>query len=296
MSLIKNPHRPIYFLFVLLLGIAIGNRIASWRAQPFDHSEIYMLAMVVLILTILMFRERFFEKISIKNLDEMKTNSQKTWDEIRTWISANLSHVLVALPNNEEVLRQASEIIRKEISKTNPADRRIVYVGSGDLYKDPPPLPEGEDPNTPLSNYISTMQAVKNNQVNVARYISLLDEIEYAKRVEPTRQAYKKWIAKQIFLLEQNVKYEFYDCMRAPKWGSSRSSVFTEHAVLDVIGPGTSGFVVRGEQVARTVRQASETLFLTAANLPVKKEIQHLTEYLEKLNAIDSTVNQSHRK
>ena len=81
-----------------------------------------------------------------------------------------------------------------------------------------------------------------------------LDKGEYRKRVVETRIAYKKWLAKQISLLERNPNYAFFDCLRAPKWGSSRSSVFTERAVIDVIGNGKSGVLIRGEQVAGILR------------------------------------------
>jgi hypothetical protein len=280
----KKAHHPIYFIATLLLGIAIGNKILFWRLQQqaLDHSEIYMLGMTVLILIILVFRDRLFETNSIRNLEEMKNNTSQSVTNLEKWIKHNLSPIIVSLETNELVLEQANDIINFALTEDKADHQYLMYVGSGDLYKDPPPTEETES-HTAIGDYMGTMSLVTSNRLNVTRYISLLDPAEYKKRDPEVREAYLRWLKKQISLLERNPNYVFFNCLRAPKWGSSRSSIFTERAVLDVIGNGLSGVLIRGEQVARTLREGSQTLFINAANKPEQYSKSLLETYVGEL-------------
>ena len=76
------------------------------------------------------------------------------------------------MESNETVLAQASAVISFALTEDNPDHRYIVYVGSGDLYKDPPPS-EDTDVRSPLGDYMSTMSLVTSSRMNVTRYISL---------------------------------------------------------------------------------------------------------------------------
>src|SRR5207249_9334313 len=109
----------------------------------------------------------------------------------------------------------ASDMINSTLLEPTEANKFVVYVGSGDLLRQPPPSDDGD---SPVTAYQSVIARLKNDGVNTTRYISLLDVTDYQRRLPKTKAAYKAWLSKQIDLLDGNPHYTFYDTPRAPKW------------------------------------------------------------------------------
>lgn len=276
--IIKKLHHPIYFVATLFLGITLGYRSYEWR--HYGNSEVILLITALTIMIVSMLKDRLFETTAVRTLEDIKENSEKSWRSLTEWVTTHLSPTIISLHAREEVLKEATDLISTVITEPSKSNRFIVYIGSGDLLKDPPHDEEGS---TPLTEYQSVIARVKNDAVEVTRYISLLDKSDYHKRIPATQAAYKKWLIKQISLLEVNPNYTFYDCPRAPKWGSSRSSIFTQRALLDVVGNGQSGVLIRGEQVAQELLEGSKELFEDAGVKPSVYESSRLQAYLDNL-------------
>ncbi|HJP91774.1 MAG TPA: hypothetical protein VJ875_07445 [Pyrinomonadaceae bacterium] len=279
MKVLKILYHPLFFILTLFLGIAIGYRTYEWR--HFGQSEPIMLITAIVIMVISMFKDRLFDTATLKNLEEMKRSSNESWETLTGWIKTHLSPTILSLDDNDAVLKQAGDIINTTLKEPSQSNKFIVYVGSGDLLKDPPETDEG---NSPLTDYQSALARLKNDGIAISRYISLLDKSDYQRRIPQTRAAYKRWILKQIALLDGNPQYTFYDTPRAPKWGSSRSSIFSYRALLDVIGNGQSGVLVRGDRVAQELLKGSKDLFENAGIKPSVYQAARLKAYLDSLD------------
>lgn len=283
-------YHPLLVVLAVFLGVTIGYRTYEWH--HFGHSEPMMLITAVTILVLSIIKDWFFDRLTGKNLEEMKLVSKESWTTLTEWIKTHLSPTIISLKDNNDVLKAASEMIEVALREDAETNKFVVYVGSGDLLRDPPPT---DDRESAVTSYQSAIARLRNQGVQTTRYISLLDSADYQRRVQRTKSAYKHWIAKQIALLEGNPRYTFYDSPRAPKWGSSRSSIFTKQALLDVVGTGLSGVLVRGEQVAQELLRGSQDLFETAGIKPIVYDSSKLKAYLQDLVESQST-NGSKRK
>jgi hypothetical protein len=292
---IKKFGHPIHFALILFLGIIIGYGIPRWQVIE-RHSELYLLVLAITILMSSVLKDHLFGTTAVRSLEDMKRTSEASFEKLSQWLITNLSPTIISLETNERVLEQASNIINTAvIDVKDSTNRYIMFVGSGDLYKEPPPESEGE--RTPLTDYSTAMAQMTSNYVRVIRYISLLQTGDYARRSPQTKADYKKWLRKQISLLERNPNYYLFDCPRAPMWGSSRSSIISDNAVLDVVGSGQSGVLIRGHQVARVLKESSEDLFRKAAVKPIQYTSTTLSGYLKDLEPPSRRSNgsRSHR-
>jgi hypothetical protein len=291
MKNLRRFYQPLLFVLAIFLGLSIGYRTYEWR--HFGHSDLMMLITAVTILVLSMIQGHLFDTVTIKNLEEMKLASSESWTTLTNWIKTNLSPTIISLKDNNDVLNAASDMINTTLEEPTQENKFVVYVGSGDLLRDPPPSDEGDSPST---TYQSAIARLKNDEVKTTRYISLLDVSDYRRRIRKTQSAYKAWISKQIGLLEGNPRYTFYDSPRAPKWGSSRSSIFTKRALLDVVGNGITGMLVRGDQVAQELLKGSRDLFETAGVKPSVYNSTRLKEHLQNLDEPQKNTNGSRRK
>lgn len=285
MSVIKKLHHPIYFLFSLMLGIAIGYKTYEWWHLGNSEPTILLTAIVIMIISML--RDRQFETTAVRTLEDIKTISDDKWTHLTTWITDHLSPAILSLDSREKVLRQATDLINTASREATESNRYIVYVGSGDLLKDPPN--EESEKDNPAMAYQSSIQSAKNDQITMVRYISLLDDEDFKRRIHQTQTDYLRWLDKQITNLEGNRNYTFWDCPRAPKWGSSRSSIFTERALLDVIGNGQTGVLIRGDQISNALLKGSTELFRKQPGVePAQYNPDRLKAHRDKLEKIVS--------
>src|SRR6266404_4556727 len=281
MNRLRGYYYPLLFTLAIFLGLSIGYRTYEWR--HFGQSDPMMLITAVTILVLSMIQHRFFDTVTIKNLEEMKASSKESWNDLTGWIKTHLSPTIISLNDNDDVLNAASDMINAALQEPTQTNKFVDYVGSGDLLKDPP---QSDDGDSAATIYQSATARLRNDAVRTTRYISLLDTSDYQRRLPKTQVAYKAWIAKQINLLEGNPRYTFYDSPRAPKWGSSRSSIFTKRALLDVVGNGLTGVLVRGDQVAQELLKGSKDLFETAGIKPSVYDVTRLKAYLKSLDAL----------
>jgi hypothetical protein len=293
-GLLRKWFHPIYFLLALALGILIGHKINLWTSfgaqdpqRPYVlHSEPWMLITSVGLLVLVIVKDRYFETLAIRALENITKVSEDHQRTLTKWIQDHLSPTIISLSNRNDVLAKASSIIDTAISEKHEPERYVVFTGSAALYKD---IDEQEtDTDTPLSKYRSAMARLTNSSVVATRYISLLDRTDFKRRGENTRADYIKWIEKQITLVERNPNYSLYHCPRAPNWGSSRSSIFTAKALLDIVGNGEGGILIRGEQVAQNLAESTKQLFeINAAVKPLIYDKPALLSYLKKLRGTD---------
>lgn len=288
---LRTLYHPVVFILAVFLGLTIGYRTYAWR--HFGHSDPMILITAVTILVLSVWKDWFIGGTTVKNLDDMKLASKESWLSLTDWIKTHLSPTIISLKDNEDVLKAASEMIDVALKETTEANKFVIYVGSGDLLRDPP---QSDDRDSPVTTYQSAIARLRNEGVQTTRYISLLDVADYQRRIPKTQSAYKAWIAKQIGLLEGNPRYIFYDSPRAPKWGSSRSSIFTKRALLDVVGNGLTGVLVRGDQVAQELLRGSQDLFETAGVKPSVYSDTRLKAYLQSLDGHANSPNGSKRK
>src|ERR1041385_4534892 len=279
MKSLKTLYHPILLILSIFLGITIGYRTYEWR--HFGHSDAIMLITAVTIMIISILKDRMFDSVTLKNLEQMKLNSKESSTQLTNWITTHLSPTIISLDDNNDVLDAASDMINAALAEPTDTNKFVVHVGSGDLLREPPPSDEGD---SPVTAYQSAVARLKNDNVPTTRYISLLDVPDYKRRLPKTKAAYKAWLKKQIDLLDGNTHYTFYDSPRAPKWGSSRSTIFTKRSMLDVVCNGVTGVLVRGDQVARELLKGSKDLFENAGVKPSAYTSARLKLYLDSLD------------
>lgn len=263
MHFLKKLYHPLYFILTLVLGVAIGNRIAQWRQLA--QSEPYYLLTAVVIMIIAGFKDRFFETEAVRTVSKIQLITSESFEDITTWIKKNLTPYITSL-DRDDVLEAAAKLVNSAMKEPVELQKQITFIGSGDLLKDPPDDSQTDDA---LTRYQSAISQVTSNQIHVVRYICLLEEHDFLRRGEETRNDYLRWLEKQISNAERNPNYYVYHCPRAPIWGSSRSSIITERAFVDIVGNGHSGILIRGDQIAQELKKASIDLFNNAAVKPV---------------------------
>jgi hypothetical protein len=295
MNFIRKIYHPLYFVLALFLGALIGHKIKTWvNLAPSDpshpetilHTEPWMLITSLTIMVLVMLKDRWFETKAIRTLEDLNTASEQHHKNLTTWITKQLSPTIISLNNTDQVLEQATNLVNIAIKEPSDAEKYVVFTGSAALYKDPPN--EELDTETPLAGYRTAMARLGSETIQVVRYISLLEPMDFKRRGVETRAEYIKWLEKQVQLVERNPHYLLLNCPRAPSWGSSRSSIFTARALLDIVGNGQTGILIRGDQVAKDLKNSSKELFEKAAVQPVAFHKPALLNYIKSLQRIQS--------
>lgn len=280
----KRIYHPAYFILAVGLGVFIGKRWADWPLIP--SGETYILATTLTVMAMSMMKDRFFQTMAVRTLEDIRDDSKTHATELREWIIARLNPAILSLEGRDDVLGQAASIIQDASDEGTQGYRYVVYFGSAELNKEPAAT---EDRNSPLNDYLSAIAQLGNKGVRVTRYISLLEPSDQRLRWPNRQDEYKSWINKQIVLLEQNSGYELFDCPRAPSWGSTRSSIITARALLDVVGNGQSGVLIRGDEVAQDMLKSSREILKTAHVPALLRNAQSLRIYLQRLDSGGAT-------
>ena len=156
----------------------------------------------------------------------------------------------------------------EEVIKQDPDDRLVVFMGAASLgtRKKDEPKDLDDDKSDSIEEYNLKLTQMQNAGVTIRRYVSLIKPTDSPPaRRATTQYEYVDWLNKQIEILESNPKYILIDCHRAQPWGGSRSSIVTNKALLDLVGDGESGFLIKGERICELLNARSRKL-LEAAN------------------------------
>ncbi len=288
LSIFKKIYHPLYFILALFLGGLIGHKIKTWVDFGDAHTEPWMLLTSLTIILLVILKDRWFETKAIRALENVTVASEDHYKSLTTWIQERLNPTIISL-KGEKVLQEASNIINAAIKEPSDAEKYVVFAGSAALYKDPPN--EDLDTESPLASYRTSMAKLGSETIPVVRYISLMDPKDFKRRGSQTKEDYLKWLEKQINLIERNPQYHLLNCPRAPGWGSSRSSIFTARALLDIVGNGISAVLIRGDQVAQDLKNSSKELFEEKAVVkPFLYDKSALVTYIKKLKDPDAAL------
>lgn len=281
-----------WFFAIFVLGAAVGWQARLWAlvrigADP-NHLSTYeepvFLIIAVLVLLVSVLNDRLFDTTALRTLEDIKTVSATSGSQIRAIISDQLSPSILELEKTDDVLHHAADLINNAFKETTQSAKFLIYIGSGDLQKDPPEARDLEE-DSPAMEYQSAVSQARNGHLNIERFISLMEPADFQHRQPPTKEAYCAWIQKQIDNLERNPNYTFWHTTRAPQWGSSRSSIFSAKALIDVVGNGNSGVLIRGEKISRALLDGSRRLFDSTHVRPKEFKSGQLKSYLDLLTA-----------
>ena len=241
-----------------LAGLAV---MSALEAGPGFHAFWVPLLATVAILIGSVIKEHNTEKAAAAKLERMTEIAEEAKDEINAILEENLRPRVITLDSHDKVLRAASEIIGDAI-KEPEENRFVIFVGAASLCTDEDKEKEADAENTvsPAADYVSKLTLLDVKRIQVTRYISLFTKEELSQRKQPTKNNYLKWVDKQIGRLNGNPNYVIVDCPRAQPWGGSRSSIITHSAFMDIVGQGDCGFLIKDEEVARTIRERTEKL------------------------------------
>lgn len=275
------------FLVTFAAGLLISPRIPI---EGLKSNRLWVPFFIsVAILLVALIKDIFVEKNVDSALKEITSQAEKTRADIHDILEKNLRPRITQLDSREKVLRAASDVLGEALKESGD-ERFVVFVGAASLSTQKDGKPEDEEKSSPVDEYKNKLRNLDLAKVAVKRYVDLMTtQREFVGRRRETLSEYLEWLEKQIDRLRSNPKYTLIDCKRAQPWGGSRSSIITHKAFLDIIGEGESGFLVKGDDIASTIRESSERLFEPANKHPYYSEdaktIQLLEDVVKKLRA-----------
>lgn len=249
----------LFTLGVLTISLAIVQYIFP-QTVP-NRIVLPPLIVSIAILAGAVIKDAFIDKNIEAALDDVKSISEKTRQDVVGILDTNLRPRIISLDSREEVMRAANEILLEAFQESR--ERRFVYfMGAASLSTQEDSIATEEARLSLVDQYNNRLRTLEGAKVPIKRFISLIKPEEI--RREGTLREYVRWLNNQIQLLKGNPRYEIVDCPRAQPWGGSRSSIVTFRAFLDIVGEGSSGFIIKDEEVARTLKESSEKLFASA--------------------------------
>jgi hypothetical protein len=268
--------------FLVMLGFAIVV-LLFFKLDITNRLVLLPLIVAIGVLAGAAFKDALLDKNVETALSEMKGVVEKSRHEVRVILEKNLRPRIVSLNSRNDVLQAANEMLLETIQETK--GRRFVYfIGAAALSTSR--AGAGEDDKLSLvEHYNNRLRNLEGAKVPVTRYVALIkpEDFTSGRRRDETKKDYVPWLEKQIVLLKGNPKYELIDCQRAQSWGGSRSSIITHNAFLDIVGDGEAGFIVKDEEVARTLRRSSEKLFASAIQHSYSGDDEQSIERLESI-------------
>lgn len=266
----------IAFLVVWRLPINGLSRIEI--GGPGETPIMMMFITCVAVLVAAIFKDLYLDRNIDRGLDDVRVIARRTREDVNDLLETNLQPRITALDSPEKVIRSAIDILQ-EASQVPKEERFVVFIGAGSLSSEPDSTAP-EDRVSLSEDYKNRLVALDAAKVKVTRYIALFDSKPNPPRKKETVKRYLAWMDKQMAMLASHSHYTLVNSPRAQPWGGSRSSIITSRAYLDIVGEGEAGFLVRGEEIARTLHRSSEKLLSTANN---EKPYKGDSESLERL-------------
>ena len=218
------------------------------------------------VLSIALIKDIILDRSVETALNEAKATSEKARQDINETIEKNLRPRIIPLDTREKVVKAACDILQ-EATKETDDNKFVIFVGAASLSTDQMQTADEDSTPSPEAEYRIRLNSLEHNKVSVKRYIALIEDKEIPIRQEDMLKRYEPWLKKQLDLLENNNGYVLKHCLRAQPYEGSRSSIMTNKAVLDIVGYGDSGFLIKDEELARTIRESSEDLFNSKATI-----------------------------
>jgi hypothetical protein len=258
-----SPLAIIVSLVAFIFGVA---SVASIKAGPDLRVFWIPLAVLLFILIASVLKDHNSERRVATKLNRMTAIAEETKVEIAEVLENNLRPRVITLDNHEKVLGAASQVIA-DVLKNPEEDRFLIFIGAASLgtEEDLKGNTESDDVLSPAADFRNKLTTLDVKKIPITRYVSLFTKEDLLQRRHPTRKNYLQWIEKQIGRLKGNPNYVMIDCVRAQPWGGSRSSIITHGAFMDIVGEGDSGILIKDQEIARTIRERTES-FLADAN------------------------------
>lgn len=195
-------------------------------------------------------------------------------DESKKQILESISPRVVFCASIEQVQSEAAEIILAAVNEFSGAveeNARLIVAGDSKrvdisqyfvtIYGAASLINEDDDgnlddearqrSNTP---YDYARQQASLSKLRFRRYVSLLDSAELSSRSDAIRTEYIGWLKRQQRDLINDANYTMVLSPRAPRWGSSNTSIIGNAGIVEIKGHGESAFAIYDRRIATDLR------------------------------------------
>lgn len=237
----------------------------------FVGTHVYELILVILVLTALVSTQ-----VSISRKGSAIDRSvARAIEESKEQIQTSISPRVVFCASIDQVRSEAAEII---LAAANEFDAAVVknaefrargtgkeedisqyfvtiYGAASLAYQ------EGADTGSDnavqqkyLTKYNQARQRASQCKLRFRRYVSLLEPAELPGRSEAVQKQYIAWLNDQKRDLARDANYAMIISPRAPRWGSSNTSIIGNEGIVEIKGHGGSAFAIYSERIASDLR------------------------------------------
>jgi hypothetical protein len=196
-------------------------------------------------------------------------------EESKKQIKASISPRVVFCASIDQVRSEAAEIILAAVSEFSAAveeNARLAKDGSLiqldisqyfiTIYGAASLINESEvDRNLDdavkresITRYRGARDQASQSKLRFRRYVSLLDSGELSSRSEAVRAEYIDWLQRQYQDLQNDPNYTMILSPRAPRWGSSNSTIIGNAGIIEIKGHGGSAFAIYDRRIAVDLR------------------------------------------
>ena len=190
------------------------------------------------------------------------TNSQ-TPKDISTLLSTELRNTRIPLHGKDEVRAEVARLYNEADAATERGDKEIFYFGAASIYPSPREIEDIEaevdaSGGTSIENNSAfiirdTFDRITDpgSDVVVKRYIKIPGDAELRGRSKPYLTSFANWLDRQVNIIERCPKYTLYAAARAFEYSSLTSFVAGPSGIVEIIGEGHGGAVVRSKAERR---------------------------------------------
>jgi hypothetical protein len=188
-------------------------------------------------------------------------------------------------------IHQARELlirVYKDLQKDDATVREIHYIGAASIYPNDDELFEleseaGENYQIAI-RYRRVFDAiVKDKDIQMHRYFSKFDPKMFNEKLRDKElvRRYRTWLLNQKQLVQSSSgNYTLWDAMRAPVWGSTKSTILTNTYIVDIYPSGAGGVSIRGRSLSRQQKVKLVDGFLFGGtNNPVTLQPNDISEH-----------------
>jgi len=246
------------------LGLALVYGVVAFKsgANPTTPLFIVLIIGLALIHWILVLRQRDDFKKLRAGLNNDVARGLEGVERHATDLLASKVDVLAkrtdVLEAIAEVYEMAANRARENKECGDGKPETIILFGASSIQpRAGEPINSSETEETPSERLDKARTKAERENVRFDRYVRLFDDKNFLGRSPEIRNAYLVWLGGQISLLTRSPLHTLYNARRAPRWKAIRSSVASETSFVDILGDGESGFVIRGDQFAKSQRRNS---------------------------------------